>query len=116
MLRKRMEGEYKGSPSLDLATSDDNFSIMYRDVEQDLTTGLLMREAASGGKTGLTRLRRGLNYIGEWKADPAVMTSRSRMEKLRRYELVSNNIGLLKGLVASASRRLIPRLICSQEN
>ena len=38
MLRKRMAGEYKGSPALNLAASDDNFAIMYRDVEQDLTS------------------------------------------------------------------------------
>ena len=52
MLRKRMEGKYKGIPALNLETSKDNFAIMYRDVKQDLTAGLLMREAASGGKHG----------------------------------------------------------------
>ena len=67
MLRKRMHGAYKGSPALDLATKKSAFDIMYSDVEQDLTTGSLMREAASGGNKGKTRLKRGLNYLGEWK-------------------------------------------------
>jgi len=67
MLRKRLHGAYEGDPALDLATKESSFELMYRNVEQDLTTGTLMREAASGGKHGKTRLKRGLNYLGEWK-------------------------------------------------
>jgi hypothetical protein len=62
-----MHGKYEGSPALDLATKASSFELMCRNVEQDLTTGMLMREAASGGKHEKNRLKRGLNYLGEWK-------------------------------------------------
>ena len=97
MLRKRQHGAFKGSPELDLASNADSFDAMYANVEQDIVSGNLLREAAGGGKDGKIKINRTLDYLGEWKADPKMLTDERRQQKLERYERLLKNIAHVKG-------------------
>jgi hypothetical protein len=92
MLRRRQHGKYTGSPELDLETKAESFDAMYANIEQDIISGNLLREAAAGGRDGKIKIARTLDYLGEWKADPKMLTDERRVQKLGRYERLLKNV------------------------
>ena len=103
MLRRRQHGAFAGAPELDLATNKKALDLMYANIEQDIVSGNLLREAAGGGRDGKIKIQRTLDYLGEWKADPKLLTDPKRQQKLERFQRLLKNILTLKVTAKTAT-------------